>query len=161
MQLTFYYGIEFIAMAAIRRLWHKHKKSGRDNDDWQNEHKRIFLPVLDAFIEKVKRQSQRHELHAPSKDLVFLNDVGFFEDLKNCCPSVEVSRDISNAKLYLKGRGEEFVTACQKCSWTLQQICTKVFILPDPICWDLLAENHVREQVNNIITAKSIKAQVC
>lgn len=149
-------------MAAVKRLWKKHiKKPGRDSDNWQNEHRTIFLPVLDSFIERVRRQSQRHELYASSKDLVFLNDVGFFEDLKICCPNVEVSQDISNAKLYLKGRGEEFNTACNKCSWTLQQICTKVLTLPDPICWDLLAEDHVRQQVNNIITAKSIKAQVC
>lgn len=160
LNLTFYL-VKFIVMAAVKRFWKKLTKSSHDCDDWQYDHQSRLRPVLETLIQNVtlRRQSQRQELDAPPENLMFLNNVGFFEDLEHRFPSVEVKQDLFNAKLYLRGRDEEFDNAYNKCSWTLRQIRTKFLVSCH--CWDLVAENHVREQINKIIIAKSIKAQVC
>lgn len=122
-------------------------------------HKKFFGPTLD-LIKKLKRKRQ-FDLDVPSSVLAFLEQIGFFEEFRSTHTNVELSVDMQDGRLRLKGRGDDFETACNNCSWKLQQIDTTTLEFVDKRIWDVIADTRVQVHMKNILRSKDIKAKVC
>ncbi len=149
-------------MATLKaRFRKKFQKEKCSDDAYQKEHRKNFLPTLETLVGMMRAKKRSHEWDVPSKRLAFLNDFGFFEDIKSSHPNVDVSQDLLNQKLCLKGRGDEFNSAYNKCSGTLHEIVDDILKIDDMKIWDLIAESRVQEHLKRTILSKHIKAQVC
>lgn len=141
--------------------------SGRrvSDDEFKEEHKKIFRPTLDALVRKFTTKRRVFDHNCPSNTLVFLENIGFFKELRSTYPNVELSidkqDDSPNAKLCLKGRGEEFDAACHKFSWKLGEIIKSALPFDDRRIWDAIADTRVQKHIKSILTLKNIRAQVC
>ena len=122
-------------------------------------HKKIFGPTLD-LIKKLKKKRQ-FDLDVPSSVLAFLEEMGFFEELRSRHTNVELSIYMQGGKLRLKGRGDDFETACNNCAWKLQQIDTSTLQFDDKRIWDVIADTRVQVHMKDILRSKDIKAKVC
>ena len=122
-------------------------------------HKKIFAATLD-LIQKIIRKRQ-FDVEVPSRVLAFLEEMGFFKEFRSTHTNVELSVDMHDRKLRLKGRGNHFETACNNCSWTLRQLDTSTLPVNDKRIWDVIADTRMQVHVKNILRSKGIKAEVC
>ncbi len=149
-------------MATLKARFRKmFRKQNCSDDEYQKEHRKKFLPTLETLVGMMRAKKRSQEWDVPSKRLAFLNDFGFFKDIRSSYPNVEVSQDLPNEKLCLKGRGDEFNSACNTCTWTLHEIVDDFLEIDDTKIWDLIAESSVQKHLKSIILSKHIKAQVC
>ena len=123
-------------------------------------HKRIFGPTLNLIRKFTTRRKRQFELDVPSSILVFLEDMGFFKEFRSTHTNVELRIDMEDGKLRLKGRGNDFETACNNCSWKLRQLDKSTLPFEDKRIWDVLADTRVQVHVKDILRSKEIKAQV-
>ncbi len=119
----------------------------------------MFNVVLQV-VKIVKEKLRKHDL--PSgffKNLDFFEHVGFFEDLKSSYPGVQVIQDSRYKKITLKGRGDAFFGACNKCEGVLHKIEAKPIALGESRIWEIIAKNN--ESLNSLLKSMGIKAKVC
>ncbi|CAB4016167.1 Hypothetical predicted protein [Paramuricea clavata] len=135
------------------------------HDECKEEHKKIFRPTLDTLVRKFATKRRLFDQNYPLNILAFLEDIGFFKELRSTYPNVELSIDMQdnslNAKLCLKGRGEEFDAACNKLFWKLGEITKSALPFDDRRIWDAIADTRVQEHIKSVLTLKNIRAQVC
>lgn len=151
-------------MKTLKRVLGKSKtlSTSAVDDEYRKRHSTKFRDVLERLKAVSKDRKKRfHEFDAIPENLIFLQDIRFFNELRSLYPNVEVNIDIENGKLFLRGDSEEFNDAYNKCSWTLQKIAKGSLPFDDERIWDVIADSRVQEHLKSIISSKNIKAQVC
>ena len=124
---------------------------------WKNKLFKVVVEVADRFRTKVWKRDLPDSFF---KNRDFFEHVGFFKDLQSSYPYLEIIKDEKNKKVRLKGRGDEFFAASNKCDNAIIKLMeNREEVLKDARMWDIIHKNY--EYVNKIMASKKIKAKVC
>ena len=129
--------------------------------EYKEEHRKIFRPTLETLVKNFLTRPRFCEIALSLNNLVFLDNIGFFQEFKATYPNVKLSKDTEKGKLNLRGRGEELEDAYENCSQKIRNITIKSLSFGDKKIWDVIADAKVQSHIKCVFTSDNIKAQVC
>ena len=120
----------------------------------------MFTAVLDVV--KIFREKKRSKVLEDGfyENRSFFEHVQFFRSVESDFPGVQVCIDFRKQKVIIKGQGDEFYKACEKCNGLLKKMVkNKKKSLKDKRMWDILSQKM--ELVEEKLKSENIKAKVC
>ncbi|XP_028395842.1 uncharacterized protein LOC114519859 [Dendronephthya gigantea] len=114
---------------------------------------RVVIAVADIFRGKERTQDLSADF---CSHLEFFDYVGFFK--KSCFSEVKVIKDMQDRKVRLKGHGDKFFSACNKCKGVERTLRQNEHVLNDERKWNIVVKNE--EFVRGIMNKSKIMAKV-
>ncbi|CAB4031632.1 Hypothetical predicted protein [Paramuricea clavata] len=141
----------------------KKEKIGKKSIEKKVESSVLWGKFMKSVIEVVgivRRKHKKQDLPGGFfENRNFFKHIGFFKDLKDSCPGVEVIEDEKNKKVRLQGRNDEFYGACNKCDNVLNKLHKKIHVLKDAQMWHIISKNG--DYVKKMMAVQHIRAKVC
>ncbi len=137
-----------------------------DRNQAHAEHRIAFLPSLQAIIAFVTKRERHCDVDEIKQgDLRLLDHVRYFRSLKSLHPGVYFEVDTLAGKVHLRGRGNSFEDAFDKCFRQVREMNIIVqnlhLNLEEKWKWAIIANVHCQQYFEEHMASNDIMAEVC